>query len=110
MTNMRIPPGVPINTTDNAEKVIQRDNTTPVEQQKKDNISLEKKNNTTVKIKTPILSRRLKYSVDRELNQVIVKVIDAETEKIIKELPPESLQRIHRKIREAVALLVDEEA
>ena len=47
--------------------------------------------------------------IDPEVHQVIVKVIDRETEKVIKELPPEALQRLHRRIREAVALLVDEQ-
>ncbi|MEM5948558.1 flagellar protein FlaG [Spirochaetia bacterium 38H-sp] len=110
MADMKIPPGVPVTTPDNAEKVRQRESLPPVERQNKKEISLDRQNNSGVKIKTPILSRRLKYSIDRELNQVIVKVIDAETEKIIKELPPEALQRLHRRIREAVALLVDEEA
>ncbi|AEJ61658.1 flagellar protein FlaG protein [Spirochaeta thermophila DSM 6578] len=56
-----------------------------------------------------LFNRRLKYMIDPEVHQVIVKVIDRETEKVIKELPPEALQRLHRRIREAVALLVDEQ-
>ena len=55
-----------------------------------------------------ILNRRLKYSVNRETNQVIVKVIDSATDKVIKELPPEALQRLHAHIRETIGLLFDE--
>lgn len=54
-------------------------------------------------------SRRLQFSVNRNLNQVVVKVIDRETDKVIKELPSEELQRLHVRIREAIGLLIDEE-
>jgi flagellar protein FlaG len=54
------------------------------------------------------LNRRLKYSVNRETDQVIVKVIDRQTDKVIKVLPPEELQRLHARMREAIGLLFDE--
>lgn len=54
-------------------------------------------------------NRRLKFSVNRELNQVIVKVIDRETDKVIKEIPHEGLQRLHMRLKEAMGLLFDEE-
>ena len=53
-------------------------------------------------------SRRLQFVVDQSSRQVIVKVIDKETDKVIKELPPEELQRLHRNIKEAIGLLYDE--
>ena len=55
------------------------------------------------------LNKRLSFSVNRELDQVVVKVIDRKTDKVIKELPPEELQRMHVRIREAIGLLIDEE-
>ena len=55
------------------------------------------------------LNRRLSFSLNRELDQVVVKVIDRKTDKVIKELPPEELQRMHVRIREAIGLLIDEE-
>ena len=54
------------------------------------------------------LNRRLKYSVNRDTGQVIVKVIDGDTDKVIKVLPPEQLQRINARIRETLGLLFDE--
>lgn len=54
-------------------------------------------------------NRRLKFHVNEELGQVIVKVIDSETDKVIKELPPQALQRLHVRIREMIGLLIDEE-
>jgi flagellar protein FlaG len=52
---------------------------------------------------------KLKYVVDHESNQVMVKVIDPETDKVVKVLPPEELQRLHFKIKEAIGFLFDEQ-
>jgi len=53
-------------------------------------------------------NKKLQFVVDHRSNEVIVKVIDKETDKVIKELPPEELQRLHRNIKEAIGLLFDE--
>ena len=53
-------------------------------------------------------NKRLRFSVNEELDQVVVKVIDSQTDKVIKEIPPEVLQRLHVRIREAIGLLIDE--
>jgi len=55
-----------------------------------------------------LFNRRLQYSINRELDQIVVKVIDTETDKVIKVLPPEEIQRLHLRIREAIGLLFDE--
>jgi flagellar protein FlaG len=53
-------------------------------------------------------NRRLQFVVDQRSNEVIIKVIDKETDKVIKELPPEELQRLHNNLKEAIGLLFDE--
>lgn len=58
---------------------------------------------------TQAIDKRLKFSVNEELNRIVVKVIDANTDKVIKELPPDSLQRIQARMREAIGMLLDEE-
>ena len=55
-----------------------------------------------------LFNRRLKFSVNRELNKVIVKVIDGSTDEVIKEIPPEEIQRLQARIRDAIGLLFDE--
>ena len=55
-------------------------------------------------------NKKLQFVVDHRSNEVIVKVIDKETDKVIKELPPEELQRLHSNLREAIGLLFDEMA
>jgi flagellar protein FlaG len=58
---------------------------------------------------TSIFNRKLRFTIDRNSNEVIVKVIDGATDKVIKEIPPEALQRLHSRIRETIGLLIDEE-
>jgi flagellar protein FlaG len=57
---------------------------------------------------TQFFNKRLRFSINNELDQVVVKVIDSQTDKVIKEIPPEVLQRLHVRIREAIGLLIDE--
>ena len=57
---------------------------------------------------TQFFNKKLRFSVNKELDQVVVKVIDSQTDKVIKEIPPEVLQRLHVRIREAIGLLIDE--
>jgi flagellar protein FlaG len=54
------------------------------------------------------LNKRLKFEVDHESHEVTVKVIDAATDKVIKILPPEELQRLHDNIKETIGFLFDE--
>jgi flagellar protein FlaG len=53
-------------------------------------------------------NRRLKFVIDHATKEVFVKVIDAETDKVIKVLPPEELQKIHQRIVETFGFLFDE--
>jgi flagellar protein FlaG len=53
-------------------------------------------------------NRRLQFVVDHQSHEITVKVIDPETDKVIKVLPPEELQRLHTKIKETIGFLFDE--
>ena len=53
-------------------------------------------------------NKKLQFVVDQQSQEVIVKVIDKETDKVIKVLPPEELQRLHRKLRETIGFLFNE--
>ena len=55
-------------------------------------------------------NRRLSFSMNENLGQVVVKVIDADTDKVVKEIPPEELQHVYERIREVIGLLLDEQA
>ena len=54
-------------------------------------------------------NKKLQFVVDQRSNEVIVKVIDKATDKVIKVLPPEELQRLHRKLKETIGFLFNEQ-
>ena len=51
--------------------------------------------------------RRMKFIVDHQSREILIKVIDNETDKVIKVLPPEELKRLHSRIRETIGFLFD---
>lgn len=55
-------------------------------------------------------NRRLSFTVNEKLGQVIVKVVDSETDKVVREIPPAELQHVYERIREVIGLLFDERA
>lgn len=55
-------------------------------------------------------NRRLSFSVNEKIGQVVVKVIDNDTDKVVREIPPTELQHVYERIREAIGLLFDKSA
>lgn len=53
-------------------------------------------------------NRRLRFVMEHDSNQVLVKVIDGETDRVIREIPPEEMQRLLRSSRDAIGILLDE--
>jgi flagellar protein FlaG len=53
-------------------------------------------------------NRRVVLSVNDTINQVIIKVVDADTDTVIKEIPAEEIQHLIARIKETIGLLVDE--
>jgi flagellar protein FlaG len=56
-----------------------------------------------------MFNRRLKFTVNEEIDRVVVKVVDGSTDKVIKEIPPEEIQKLVARIRETIGILFDEE-
>ena len=55
-----------------------------------------------------MFDRELQFRVSKELNQVIVKVVDSSTDKIIREIPSAEIQKLQIRIKETLGLLFDE--
>jgi flagellar protein FlaG len=53
-------------------------------------------------------NHRVKLRIDDSIGQLVIKVFDRETDKLIKEIPPEEIQHLIAKIKETIGLLVDE--
>jgi len=56
-----------------------------------------------------LFNKKLRFSVNEEINRVVVKVLDAKTDKLIKEIPPAEIQRLIARIKETIGLLFDEQ-
>jgi flagellar protein FlaG len=54
-----------------------------------------------------IKNTRYSYSVNEKLGMVVVRIIDRDTDNVIKEIPAREIQRMHENIQEAVGLLFD---
>jgi flagellar protein FlaG len=54
------------------------------------------------------VDRRMQFVVDHQSSEIIVKIIDNATEEVVKVLPPEELQRLHRNLQEPGGFLLDE--
>lgn len=52
--------------------------------------------------------RKLQFRVNKDTNRIVIKVIDTNTDKVIREIPSEEIQRLQARIRETVGLLFDE--
>ena len=51
----------------------------------------------------------LSFRFDKELNRVVVKVVDPESGKLLREIPPESVLEALKEIKRSLGSLVDEE-
>ena len=52
-----------------------------------------------------MFNRELKFQVNDEIERVVVKVIDTSTDKVIREIPSQEVQRFHLQLEETVGLL-----
>jgi flagellar protein FlaG len=53
-------------------------------------------------------NHRVKLSINEVIDQLVIKVVDSDTDKLIKEIPPEEIQHMIAKIKETIGLLVDQ--
>ena len=57
---------------------------------------------------TNVMGRKLSFNVNEELGEVVVKVIDPSTDKVIKEIPSAEIQQLQVRIKQTLGLLFDE--
>ena len=57
---------------------------------------------------TNVMGRKISFNVNKELGEVVVKVIDPSTDKVIKEIPSAEIQQLQLRIKQTIGLLFDE--
>lgn len=55
-----------------------------------------------------VTGRKLQFSVNKDLNSVIITVLDSKTNQVVKEIPSEDIQNLKLRIRKALGNLFDE--
>lgn len=53
-------------------------------------------------------NRRFEYSIHEQTNTIMVKVIDTDTNEVIREIPPEKILNLIAKLWELAGIIVDE--
>ncbi|MBI5682831.1 MAG: flagellar protein FlaG [Deltaproteobacteria bacterium] len=57
-----------------------------------------------------LLNREVKMAVDGDTNRIMVKIIDAKTGDVVREIPPEEILNISKKLTSIQGILFDKEA
>ncbi len=63
-----------------------------------------------LKKKLSMLNTQLKIQIDKDTDTIVVKVIDKETKKIIRQIPPEYILKIAKYLDEIAGILLNEKA
>ena len=54
------------------------------------------------------LDRKVTFNVNQELGQVVVKIVDSSTDKIIREIPSVDMQELKVTMRQTIGMIIDE--
>jgi len=82
-----------------AEKVSQRDLTEQVQQSVKEmNAQLD------------LANHAIRFSIDEKSQDLVVKVVDTQTDKIIRQIPAEEMLRLRERMNELSGMIVEEKA
>ncbi len=60
------------------------------------------------RISDMLSGNKLEFKFSKELNKVIVKVVNSSTDEVIREIPSEDLQRIQVRMKQVIGILFDE--
>jgi len=53
---------------------------------------------------------QLSFSIDKDTKRIVVKVLDTDTQEVIRQIPPQELLRFSARIQELLGVLFDESA
>ena len=55
------------------------------------------------------LSRKLNFSYDNRIDKVVVKVMESNTEKVVRQIPPEEMIRLSMKMDDLLGMLINQD-
>jgi len=86
-----------------------REVTQPRKSLKKETRSAEEIKKDLDAINNQLMNRSIQFSIDESSHDIVVRIVDKETGEVIRELPPESVIRLHEYMAEMSGLLFEEE-
>mgnify|MGYP002619717268 CR=1 FL=1 len=57
-----------------------------------------------------LVNRELRISVDESTGRVVTQILDSDTNEVVRQLPPEALLDVARRVADLVGLLINEES
>lgn len=60
---------------------------------------------TDIETLSGLMNRKIQFSMDYVENEMIVRIIDKDTKEVIRQLPPEELRKLHKKLQETAEML-----
>ena len=55
-----------------------------------------------------VMGRKLRFNVNEELGSIVVKIVDPNTEQVIKEIPSADIQKLKINVRRAIGVIFDD--
>ena len=55
-----------------------------------------------------IFNTKIAFEIDKETKKTILRIVDVETNEVIRQIPPEELLKISRRISELLGLIINE--
>ena len=59
------------------------------------------------KMSEMVEGRKLQFNVNKELNSIVIRVVDSNTNQVLKEIPSEDMQKLKLRIRKQIGNLYD---
>ncbi|MCG6966522.1 MAG: flagellar protein FlaG [Chromatiaceae bacterium] len=56
------------------------------------------------------LHRELRFSIDQDSGDTVIKVVDRETEEVVRQIPSEELMRLRKRLQEAAGVIFQDSA
>lgn len=60
------------------------------------------------KLSDVVMGRKVQFNVNKELDQIVVSIVDPSTDQVIKEIPSADIQKLKIRIRKTIGVLFDE--
>lgn len=91
-----------------ARAVKQAEQQAAVQQEKMQKAANIKEITKKIQKAADVFNRKLQFRVNEDIDEVIVTVIDLQTNKVIREIPSKEMQRLQERLQEVLGILFDE--